>query len=65
MTFTYRGTKVEREWMPLAMANGVEDGRDTQPWLRKCNPLYRRGVANRALYRVGFWLGRYAGVTLG
>lgn len=58
MTVTYRGTKVTREWMPLALANGVEDG---QPWpagFRFRDRLYRTGVANRVLYRVGWCLGR-------
>lgn len=66
MTYTYRGTKVEREWMPLAMANGVEDGNDETmgAWHRKYNPLYRRGIANRVLYRIGWWLGRRFGMGL-
>lgn len=27
MTYTYLGTKEEREWIPLAMANGIADRR--------------------------------------
>lgn len=55
MTHTYRGTQVQQEWMPLAMANGVEDG--TGGFSRH-EPLYRRGLANRVLYRIGWCLGR-------
>lgn len=58
MTYTYRGTRVAHAWMPRAMANGVEDG---QPWpagFRFRDRLYRVGVKNRVLYRLGWFLGR-------
>jgi len=57
MNYTDMGTKVKREWMPLAMANGVEwmqlrrEHRD-----RFCN-LYR----NRLSLNAALW---YAGAIL-
>ena len=62
MTHTYHGTKVTQEWLPLAMANGLED---RQWWnaqgRRKMEPLYTKLAprACRVLYHLGWTLGRW------
>ena len=65
MTYTEQGTRVRREWMPEAMANGVEWAQQG----RRFEQLYRWRYSRHAfvcsfLYRCGFMLGKL-GLTLG
>jgi len=55
LIYTYLGNRVSQEWMPLAMANGLEDARQGY----KLGNLYRwtRAPACAALYLVGKILG--------
>ena len=55
MMNTYRGTRIEKEWMPLALANGLEDGRDRHA---PKDGLYRVGILNKMLYAVGRFFGK-------
>lgn len=56
MIHTYLGNKVSREWMPLSMANGIDDSHAN----RKMDNLYRWKLdpLNSALYKCGKILGK-------
>jgi len=61
MTFTDCGTKVSWDWMPLAMANGIEWAQRN----RRFEALYRRRLSvNAALYAAGYWIGRWRVMSL-
>ena len=54
MTFTENGTKVLHEWMPLAMANGIEWMQQRAKYSDKFDCLYRnRFSLNAALWYLG------------
>lgn len=55
MTYTYLGNKVHHEWLPLAMANGVDDSH-----ILRIDGLYRWRLAplNACLYFLGRMVGR-------
>ncbi len=61
MTHTDEGTKVPFDWMPLAFANGCE----TAVRHPQAGQLYRYGIANRILFRLGFWWTRWFGLPWG
>ena len=49
MNYTDNGTKVKREWMPLAMANGVEWMQLRRDYGDKFSCLYRNRASLNAL----------------
>ena len=54
MTYTDSGTRVTPDWMPLAMANGIEWSRLRRGRGDRFNNLYRRRLSiNAALWYVG------------
>ena len=53
MTYTDDGTKVPHEWMPQAMANGIEWAHDRRYYKDRFDCLYRRGRMNQILWWVG------------
>lgn len=58
MTFTDNGTRVPWEWMPQAMASGVECG--SVRWFRSLGNLYRfrRAPVRWTMFAFGFAVGR-------
>jgi len=55
MTWTDCGTRVRWDWMPLAMANGVEWAQRE----KRFEALYRRRFSlNAVLYAAGYWFHR-------
>lgn len=53
MTFTDEGTKVPSDWYPLAFANGLEWSTKRAGFPDRFRCLYRRGLANKALWYCG------------
>ena len=54
MTYTYHGTQIKHDWVPIAFANGAED-RIIYPGF---DQLYRRPWICRILYLLGWWFGK-------
>ena len=53
MTYTDSGKKIKHDWMPLAMANGIEWSRKRKGQKDQFNNLYRHGFINRMLWLIG------------
>jgi hypothetical protein len=56
MTFTMSGRRVPYEWMPLAMANGIEWSLERRGMPDRFDCLYKSGPANKMLWYVGAFL---------
>ena len=61
MTFTDSGNKVKKDWIPLAMANGVEWSIERKGFADRFNNLYRFGYTpiSWLLWYVGALIGKY------
>lgn len=54
MTYTNQGTKIKQEWMPLAMANGIEWMSQRKEFADRFDCTYRnRRSLNALLWYVG------------
>lgn len=53
MTYTDDGTKVPYDWMPQAMANGIEWATLRKSHKDRFDCLYRRGLRSKALWYLG------------
>ena len=56
MQYTDEGTKIPQEWMPLAMANGIEWGIRRAGFPDRFDCLYRQGFMNRLFWYCGAML---------
>ena len=53
MTYTDQGTKITQNWLPLALANGMEWSIQRAGFADRFDCLYRHGVVNKVLWHIG------------
>lgn len=53
MSYTAEGRKINYDWMPAAIANGIEWGNSRAGKPDRWDCLYRRGIANKILWHIG------------
>uniref|UniRef100_A0A6M3JEA8 Uncharacterized protein n=1 Tax=viral metagenome TaxID=1070528 RepID=A0A6M3JEA8_9ZZZZ len=59
MNFTETGKKITKDWMPLAMINGIEWSINRKGRKDQFDCLYRTGLVNKTLWYIGAIIGDF------